>query len=259
MENSVEKVPVSAIVLTRNESANIEDCLKSCAFAQELLVIDDGSTDDTVAKAEALGARVLHRALAGDWGAQQTFSIENAKYPWVFLIDADERVSPELAQAVVDTVKKGKQNCWWVQRRNFYHEGFEAHGPMRPDWVARLMPKKDSRVTGKVHPAFVTPYPNKKLRTGHLIHHPYKDFATYLRKQEQYSTLAAEKYALAGRKCSFTKDIVVKPLWAFFKVYILNRGFLDGKYGFIFSVYHSWYTLTKYVKLYLKTVNNGKI
>ena len=259
MENAVEKAPVSAIVLTRNESANIEACLKSCSFAQELLVIDDGSTDDTVAKAEALGARVLHRALANNFGEQQTFAVQSAAQPWVFVIDADEQATPELADAICHIVRNNKKACYRVLRKNYYHEGFEAHGQMRPDWCARLMPKEGTTVVGKVHQGFKTPYPDQKITKGWLIHYPYKTFSTYLRKQDQYSTLASEQYAQAGRRISFAKDIVVKPLWAFFKVYILNRGFLDGKYGFIFSVYHSWYTLTKYVKLYFNTMNGGKI
>lgn len=102
MKNS--KLPVSVVLLTHNEERNIYECLQSCDFAEEIIVVDDDSTDQTVAIAESLGARVFHRSLNGDWGAQKTFGIQKAKCPWLFLIDADERVTPTLRASIRDVV-----------------------------------------------------------------------------------------------------------------------------------------------------------
>jgi len=102
MKNS--KLPVSVVLLTHNEERNIYECLQSCDFVEEIVVVDDDSTDQTVAIAESLGARVFHRSLNGDWGAQKTFGIQKATCPWLFLIDADERVTPTLRASIRDVV-----------------------------------------------------------------------------------------------------------------------------------------------------------
>lgn len=256
--HTMDKVPVTAIVLTRNESSNIERCLKSCSFAKELLIVDDNSSDDTVEKATALGARVLHRSLNGDWGAQKTFGIDNAMNPWVLIIDADEQVSPQLATEICSVVKKNSPFCYWIKRENYYHSGKKAHGALRSDWVARLTPKENAKFSGAVHESLETPYDEKKL-SGHLIHFPYKDIHSYFKKMDIYSTLSAEKYLLQGKKFNFLCDIIVRPFWAFFKTYFINLGILDGKIGWILSVYYSWYTMTKYVKFYLKKYHGDHI
>lgn len=254
-----EKVPVSIVMLTRNEEINLKDCLERCTFAREILIVDDGSTDNTVQIAESFGAKVLHRSLAGDWGAQQTFGIQNASEDWVFLLDADERVSTTLAEEIRNSVKKGDKCCYWVPRKTHYlSNDKQAHGALRPDSVARLFPKEGSYVEGLVHPQIVTPYPENKL-TGDLIHYSYRDWDQYWRKFDKYTKLAAEKYYQSGKKCSFIRDIVVRPFWAFFKVYFLNLGFLDGRLGWIFSVNHFIYTMTKYVRLYAMQNTENKI
>lgn len=253
------KLPVSVVLLTRNEEINIRDCLKSCAFANEVIVIDDGSTDETVSIATVLGAKIFHRAMNGDWGAQQTYGIQQATQPWVFLLDADERVTPQLEQSIRKVVDADKRYAsYMVQRENHFLSGNVAHGALRPDWVLRLMPKDGASVEGKVHPAIITPYPSQKL-TGRLTHFPYRTWDSYYRKIDLYSRLAADKYQVEGKNCYFFRDIVLRPIWAFIKVYFLNRGFLDGKLGFIFSMNHYFYTMAKYVRYYYLKNYDGKI
>lgn len=251
-------VDISVLILAKNEERNIGDCIKSCKFANEILVIDDGSTDATVQIAEELGAKVLHRSMNGDWGGQQTFAIQQAKYPWIFFIDADERCTEGLAEEIAKAVAKNEQVAYWIQRKNKFKHNHAEHGILRPDYVCRVMPTKDSYVEGYVHPAIITPYPNKKMK-GHMYHFTYDNWAQYFNKFNNYTTLAAEKYKKNGKSVSFFKDIVLRPLWAFFKVYILNLGFMDGKIGWIFSVNHYFYTMNKYVKLYYLYKDNGKL
>ena len=254
----MDKVDLTVIVLARNEEERIAECLQSCAFAKELLVIDDGSTDQTVPIAVACGAKVLQRSMNGDWGAQQTFGINSASCAWIFFIDADERVTPTLAENIIQCVQKNEKKCYWIQRENHFQNIKATHGIMRPDWVARLMPKEGSYVEGRVHPKIVTPYPNETI-SGRMIHFPYRDWDAYFRKFDKYTSLSAQKYLDSGRHSSFLRDIVLRPLWAFIKVYFLNLSFLDGKAGWIFSVNHYFYTMMKYVKLYTLEKYKGRL
>ena len=251
-------VDVSVIILAKNEEEKIGNCIKSCLFANEILVIDDGSTDKTVEIAKTLGARVLHRSMNGDWGAQQTFGIQQASFDWIFFIDADELCTPELAKEIEDVVTRNEPGEYWIKRINKFIHNKATHGVLRPDYVSRLMPKKDSYVEGYVHPAIITPYSKKKLK-AHMYHYTYDNWTQYLNKLNNYTTLAAEKYKKDNKKCGFFKDIVFRPTWAFIKMYILNKGFMDGKMGWILSVNHYFYTMNKYVKLYYLYKSNGKL
>ena len=251
-------VNVSVLILARNEEKNIEDCIKSCSFANEVIVIDDNSTDKTKELAERLGAKVINRSMNGDWGGQQTFAIQQASNPWIFFIDADERCTPELCSEIEAVVKKGDEYAYWIKRKNKFKYNSAEHGILRPDYVCRLMPTKDSYVEGYVHPAIITPYPNKKMK-NFMHHYTYDNWTQYFNKFNNYTTLAAEKYKKNGKKVSFIKDIILRPLWAFIKVYIIDRGFMDGKLGWILSVNHYFYTMTKYVKLYYLYKSNGKL
>jgi len=249
---------LSVLILAKNEENNLHDCISSVKFADEVLVIDDGSTDRTKEVAVSLGARVIEHAMNGDWGGQQTFAIQQAAHPWVLFLDADERISELLAEEIKAAVAKDEQVAYWIQRENKFHFNKATHGILRPDFVDRLFPAKDSYVTGLVHPKIVTPYPNKKLKNL-MYHYTYDNWNQYFGKFNNYTKLAAEKYHQEGKHCNFVRDIMFRPAWAFFKIYFLNLGFLDGRLGFIFSVNHFFYTMTKYVRLYYLEKSNGKL
>lgn len=249
---------VSVLILARNEENNIKDCIESCNFADEVIVIDDNSTDKTKEIAEQLGARVINRSMNGDWGGQQTFAILQAKYEWIFFIDADERCTPELGKEIRETVEKNEHYAYWIKRKNKFHHNKATHGTLRPDYVCRLMPAKGSYVEGFVHPAIITPYENKKLKEC-MYHHTYETWEQHINKINKYTTLAAEKYKEEGKNINFFLDVVLRPLWAFFKVYIINLGFLDGKIGWAFAVAHYYYTTMKYAKLYYLYKCKGKL
>lgn len=250
---------VSILILAKNEEQNIRDCIESVtSFADEILVIDDFSDDRTAEIAIELGAKVIQHAMNGDWGGQQTFAINQASSKWILFLDADERISEPLAKEIKKTVENDESKAYWIERRNKFHHNKATHGVLRPDYVLRLMPAEGSYVEGYVHPAIITPYPTEKMK-GHMFHYTYDNWHQYFNKFNNYTTLAANKYKDAGKSCSFFKDIMIRPAWAFFKVYILDRGFLDGKMGFILSVNHYFYTMIKYVKLYYLLKSNGKL
>lgn len=258
MTKEIIMVDVSVLILTRNEEKNIATCINSCLFAKEIIVIDDGSTDKTKEIASSLGAKVISRPMNGDWGGQQTFAIQQASQDWIFFIDADETCSEGLAKAIDEAVEKNEPCAYWVKRHNRFKYNSATHGTLRPDYVCRLMPKKDSYVEGFVHPAIITPYENKKLE-GPMYHRTYVTWEQYFNKFNNYTTLAAKKYKKEGKSCSFFKDILFRPLWAFIKVYILNKGFLDGKMGWILATNHYFYTMNKYVKLYYLNKSDGEL
>lgn len=143
-----EKLPISVVLLTRNEELNIKDCLQSCAFADELIVVDDGSTDKTVEIAQELGAKVFNRSLAGDWGAQKTFGMQQASQPWLLLIDADERVSSKLRDSIRQVLSDSLQKrAYMIQRENHFVSGSATHGCLRPDWVLRFCRERELRLS----------------------------------------------------------------------------------------------------------------
>ncbi len=257
--NKMTKVKVSVIILAKNEERNIEDCIERViSFADEVLVIDDGSTDKTVAISEGLGAKVLSHPLNGDWGQQKNFAMDNAANDWVLLLDADERISEPLAREIVAAVSSGDKLAYDMHRENRFHHNRATHGILRPDRVPRLFPKEGSRVEGKVHETVITPYPMRSMK-GAIYHYTYDNWDQYFGKFNNYTRLAAEKSLSQGKHASFLKDIVLRPLWAFIKIYFINGGFLDGKLGWIFSVNHYFYTMTKYVRLYYLERTNGKL
>ena len=214
---------VTAIILARNEEKHIVDCIKSIQFADEILVIDDGSTDQTVSLATGL----------------------------------DERVSPELAKSIQRAIQ-GEPKAYWLRRYNLFHHNQATHGVVRPDKVLRLMPREGATVEGAVHEAFISPYPQDTLE-GKLYHYTYDNWHQFFEKFNKYTTAAANKYKEQGKSCSFLGDIILRPTWAFFKIYILQGGILDGKIGFLLSIYHMMYTMTKYVKLYYLNKSNGQL
>ena len=243
------KLPLSVVIVARNEEKNIAACLESVAFAREIILVDDFSTDETTTIAERFGAKIFRRAMAGDWGAQQTFAINQATQPWILLLDCDERITPELATEIREYVSANAPCAYSIKRINHFKGIRVNHGVLRPDFVPRLMPREGSRVEGFVHPKIVFPYPLKKLDAP-MLHFTYEKWGAYLNKLEKYTRLAAEKAFSEGKRATFFRDIVFRPAFAFFKMYVLQGGFLDGKIGWMLSVNHYFYTEMKYVRLY---------
>ncbi len=255
------KLPISVVLLTHNEEKNIEDCLRSCSFAQEIVVVDDDSTDRTVELAKKfLGVKVYKRSLDGDFGAQKSFAIAKAKKEWIFLIDADERVTPELEEAIRRRVQAGEKFSYLIQRENRFKNIVVRHGVMHPDWVLRLMPQKGASAAGRVHEGIASLYPVKRIvGEGRLIHFPYSTWDQAYAKIDKYSRLSAIKFMENGKPCGFYTHVLLHPIWAFIKIYFFNLGFLDGKAGYIFAANHAVYTLSKYVRYYQLKHFNGEI
>ena len=239
----------SVLILAKNEEKNIRDCVLSCSgFADEVIVIDDFSEDNTAIIASKIGAKIIQRSMAGNWGAQQTFAIEQATSDWVFFIDADERCTPDLAAEIKKIVQTKNFAAYWVRRLNFFNHKRVKHGMLSPDWVARLLPREGSSVEGYVHPKIIFNAPEKKLK-GNMLHYTYETWDQIERKMQKYSSLAAKKYHQEGKKSHFIIDVSIRPFFAFIKMYFFKLGFLDGTIGLALSINYANYTLSKYFKL----------
>lgn len=251
---------LSALILAKNEEKNIADCIKSVAFADEVVVVDDFSTDETAAIAARLGARVVRHALAGNWGAQQTFAIEQAHGDWIFFIDADERATRKLAAKAREIVDADDRRYAYLNARlNYFWEQPLRHGGWFPDYVIRLLPKRGTYVTGFVHPAFHHGYEEVRLpEDACMIHYPYRDWNHYFSKLNFYTTLAAEKMQQQGKSACLA-DFFLHPAWASFRMYILRGGWRDGRIGFVLAAFHYFYTMAKYVKLYYLDKTNRHV
>ena len=252
----MSSVNLSAVVLTRNSERTLRACLASLSFADELLVIDDGSTDATVAIAEELSARVIPHAMAGDFSAQRRFGIQQCRGQWVLFIDSDEVVSDRLRESIQQAVLEQSLFSFSVTRVNRFSHYRIEHGSMRSDTVTRLFPKEGLTSEGRVHEKILSPYPTKHLE-GELLHYPYRDWSATLRKLDQYTSFLAQQQYEKGKKTGFIAGTLIKPTWAFLKVYFLNRGFLDGKMGLMFAIHHAYYTFMKYAKYHLIANSEG--
>ncbi|HWR44305.1 glycosyltransferase family 2 protein [Sporomusa sp.] len=240
---------LSVLILAKNEEQRIADCIKSASFADEIIVIDDYSTDNTVTIATELGARVVQRGLDGNWGEQQTFAILQATTDWIFFLDADERINLPLREEIEKAVALNERVAYRTPRLNHLMGYPLRHGGWYPDYVPRLFPRDSVRFEGLVHPAPVYSLALKTCKSP-IIHYTYSSWEQYFNKLNVYTKLAAEKNALKGKQVNFLGDIVLRPMFAFIKLYILRAGWRDGKAGFILAVFHYFYTMAKYVKLY---------
>ena len=239
---------LAVIILTHNEEKNIVDCMQSASFADECLVIDDCSNDGTRELAEAHGARVISHPMTDGFAAQRNFAIEQTTADWIFYLDADERVSDAAAKEIRDLVDNNKVAAYQIKRINIAFGQRMHYGAHKPDWSLRLYPRTAVKWSGLVHEHIETSLPVKKLN-GTLDHYTYTDWNKYLEKFNLYTSMMVKKMHAEGQRSSVFK-IIFRPIYAFFRAYILKLGFLDGLLGFILSLTHYFYTLMKYVKLY---------
>jgi Glycosyltransferases involved in cell wall biogenesis len=241
---------LTIIVLTKNESRHISDCLAGLrqfeGLAVELLVIDDGSDDNTVELAQAAGARVVAHRL-NSFAEQRNFALSQVTGGWVFFLDADERFSPDLLAAIARHMTESPDAAGSAVRRNFAFGQRHRFGPLKPDRVTRLFPPDSVIWEGRVHERPVCELPVRPLG-GHLRHLTYHSWGQYLAKQHRYADLWAEEGRAAGKTTTPLKAF--GRAWAgFMKMFVLNLGFLGGPVAWSLCWYHGAYTLTKYLKL----------
>lgn len=245
----MEKLTI--VILTKNEEKNILEVINNVkVLSNSILVIDSGSSDSTVELAKGMGVKVIHRDLNNDFSQQRNFALEYVDTEWVLYIDADERMDADLINNIRSAIAAPKKAMYrFLRRNNAFGREFK-YGVLSPDYVIRLFPKGEVNWEEMVHERPNSSLPVITIR-GCLKHFTYRDFSEYLFKMELYSTIAAKNNFSKGKKVYFLKDLVVRPLFAFLKMYVLKKGFLEGWLGFVLCINYANYTLNKYVKLKL--------
>ncbi len=239
--------PLSVAIITLNAASQLEACLQSVRFADEVVVVDSGSTDGTPALAERLGARVIQHDWLG-FGPQKQFAVDAAHHDRVLCLDADERVSPELQAAIEIALKSPSTAAFRFPRCNRFLGRYLRHGEGYPDWSLRLFDRRQARWSDDaVHEKVETQGRVADL-TGDLLHDSAESLAAYLTKQNRYTTLAAEMALAAGKRASVGR-IAFSPLVRFIKFYFIRQGFRDGLPGLIHIAIGCFNSFMKYSKM----------
>jgi glycosyltransferase involved in cell wall biosynthesis len=238
---------LSAVIITRDAATPLPACLESVRFADEILIVDSGSTDATREIAGRHGARFLHQDWLG-YGKQKQFAVERAENDWVLCLDADERLSPELAHRVQEALRKPDFFAYDMPRCNRFMGRWLRHGEGYPDPNLRLFHRRHARWSDDpIHEHVVTIEPVGRLN-GDLMHETETTLADYLEKQNRYTTLQAEKLHAQGKRVGGAR-LVLSPLARFIKFYFLRLGFLDGAPGLVHICIGCMNSFMKYAKL----------
>lgn len=240
-------IPVSVAIITRNEAQRIADCLHSVSgLADEIVVVDSGSCDGTQEICVSYGARVVSAEWLG-FGRQKDLAVRSARNDWVLCLDADERVSPELASAIRLVLSaQPTHSAYRFARSNCFLGRYLRHGEGYPDWSLRLFDRRVAHWSSDaVHEKVICAAPVGQL-AGDLLHDTADTLDSYLSKQNRYTSLAANNYT--GRPISAAR-LVLSPLVRFIKFYLIRRGFLDGVPGLVHIAIGCFNSFVKYAKI----------
>jgi glycosyltransferase involved in cell wall biosynthesis len=242
-------VKLTVTVITRNEAANIRAALESVAWADEIIVVDSHSADDTVAIARQYATRVEVRDWAG-YSAQKNFAADLASNDWILSLDADERVTPPLAREIRALLERGPNARGYRISRVTWYLGRWLHSTdWYPDYQLRLYDRRCGRWNARrVHESFELQGRPGTLR-HHLEHYAYRDVSDHVTSIDHYTTLAAEQWMEEGRRTNIL-ELAVHPPIAFLRNYLLRTGFRDGMPGLLVSALNSYYVFMKLVKLW---------
>lgn len=240
---------LSVIIITKNEAANIRDCLQSVAWVDEIVVVDSGSSDNTVEICREFTPHVHVRDWPG-FGIQKNRALDYATKDWVLSLDADERVTPELRAELEEAMREGTADGYEIPRLSSFCGRFMRHSGWYPDYVLRLFRRGTARFSDNlVHERLILEGKTARLRSN-LLHYSFEDLESVLRKMDQYSTAGAQMQKQRSRKVTLP-GAVLRGMWSFVRSYILRGGILDGQEGFMLAVSNAEGTYYRYVKLLL--------
>jgi glycosyltransferase involved in cell wall biosynthesis len=244
-----EKIPLSVAIITKDEEANLPGCLKSVAFARQIVVVDSGSADGTLEIARDFGCDVFTEPWKG-FGPQKQMAIDRCREPWVLVLDADERIPPETEKAIRAVASGGEGGApgYSFPRKNFFQGRWIRHMGWWPDRITRLFRNGRGRMTeAAVHEAVDVAGQVVSLDAP-IEHYTESRLSEILKKIDRYSTLAAEEAFREGRRSSVWGAIARAEL-TFCQDYVLRLGFLDGRQGLVLSVTDAVNKFFKYAKL----------
>ena len=240
---------ITSITITKNNGATIGKCLDSLAFCDARVVVDSGSTDNTVEIARERGAHVAFHEWLG-FGPQKNFAKTLAENEWIFWLDADEEVTPELAAAVKEAIRTGDADGYWISRLSWFCGQPMRHSGWHPDWVLRVFRRTKGEWSGGMGHDHVMLDGKSARLTGLILHYPVDDLRDAWAKADYYSTVGAKELIASGRRISFMSGIS-HGFFAFFRTYFLQLGFLDGARGFLLAVTNAEGTYYRYMKAWI--------
>jgi glycosyltransferase involved in cell wall biosynthesis len=240
-------VPITVVIPTLDEAAQIAQCLDHLAWADEVIVADGGSHDATVALARAGGAQVIERS-GPTIAAQRNAAIGRARNPWVFALDADERFTDALRDEVARTVAAPRHQAYEVRRRNLYLGQELTRGHWGRDWVTRLFSRERRYVERRVHEHLERLDDVGRLESP-LLHEPYRDLSEQLDKMNRYARWAAEDLHERGQRATGWQ-LASHPVGRFLRAYLLQGSIADGRRGLVSSVLGGYTAFLKYAHLW---------
>jgi glycosyltransferase involved in cell wall biosynthesis len=250
---------LSVILITRNEEANLRDCLASLGgLAQQVVVVDTASTDGTITIAQEFGATITQPPDWPGFGPQKNRALDLATGDWVLSLDADERLTPALQAEIAGVLEKpGNVTCFAIPRLSWYCGRFIRHSGWNPDYVDRLFQRGTARFSNDlVHERLIPSGSVVKLK-NHMLHYSFMNYSQVLQKIDRYSSASAEQAFAKGRRGSVGKALL-HGIWAFIRTYFIRAGFLDGSQGLALAISNAEGSYYRYLKLWLLEVQEKK-
>lgn len=245
---------ISVVVLTKNEEENIVDCLESVLFCSEIIVVDDISTDRTRDIVKDFSKthpkiKLFERELSTDFSAQRQFGIDKSKNDWIFFVDADERISKQLAEEIKESIKELEgYGGYLIPRKDYMWGKMLMHGETGKIKLLRLFDKKHGKLKGTVHESWQTEKPVGRL-INPILHYPHPTISEFLREINFYTDIRAKELFKSGKKVSFL-SVILYPKAKFFQNFFLKRGFMDGMPGLIHAILMSFHSFLARGKLW---------
>ena len=250
-------IKLSVAIITYNEENNIGRCISSVQkIADEIFVVDSFSTDRTKEICESFNVRFLTNTFVGHI-EQKNIALDLATFDYVLSLDADEALSPELIQEIIEVKKNFSHTGYSFNRLTNYNGFWVKHCGWYPDRKLRLVKKNEARWTGENPHDYLTLTngDSPQFLKGDLLHYSYESISAHIKQTNKFTTIAAQAAFKNGKRSSLF-NIITRPFFKFFRDYVIKRGFLDGRMGFIICVINGYYALLKYAKLH--DLQNGK-
>ncbi len=231
-------IKISIAMITKNSQKYLKEVLSSCGFADEIVIVDSGSNDNTIDIAKSFGVKILEKEWMG-FGKQKQYAVNNTTNDWVFVLDSDEVITKELKNEIEKRVGQESYRAYYIPRLNYFFGKPIKRCGLYPDATIRLFDKNFAHFNdSEVHERVIT-----KEKTGvfknHFLHYAYETIDEFIDKQNRYSSLNAKRDTIKA---------MINPTWTFFKLYFIKLGFLEGFRGYIISKLYAQYTFWKYVK-----------
>lgn len=249
---------ISVVIITKNEAHDIHDCLTSVAWADEIIILDSGSTDNTLNIAKTFTPYVYTSTDWPGFGIQKNRALAYATKDWVLSIDADERVDEALKNEIQQVLQSAKSDVYFIPRLSSFCGQWIRHSGWHPDYVARLFKRGSAQFSTHLVHESLTFTASSDYLTQPLLHLSYKNISEVLDKMQRYAILGAKELHLRNKQSGLL-GAISHGVWAFIRTYIIKLGFLDGAQGFMLAFHNAETTYYKYLQLYFLTKNQTKL